>query len=237
MKPLGRKNYGSIGHLPSSRMGPGDHHVHEGQAVICTVKARDRHDVIIVEEKVDGSNVGVARIGDRILALGRAGYLAQTSKYEQHQLFAAWVRERERMFLDLLRDGWRVVGEWLAQAHGTRYTLPHGPFVAFDIMEGDQRMPYKIRNALCKICRIPQPKLLHIGVPLSVERAMELHGDGDHGADEPEGVMYRVERRGEVDFLAKWVRPDKVDGKYLPDVAGSISTEPVWNWRPNQGSE
>ena len=26
VKPLGIKNYGSIGHLPNSRMGPGDHH-------------------------------------------------------------------------------------------------------------------------------------------------------------------------------------------------------------------
>ena len=29
-KPLGRKSYGSIGRLPSSRMGPSDSHVHEG---------------------------------------------------------------------------------------------------------------------------------------------------------------------------------------------------------------
>lgn len=237
MKPLGRKNYGSIGHLPSSRMGPGDHHVHEGQAVICTVKARDRHDVIIVEEKVDGSNVGIARVGDQILALGRAGYLAQTSKYEQHQLFAAWVRDREDRFRRMLLPGQRLVGEWLAQAHGTRYTLPHGPFVAFDVMEDDKRWPYARRSALCAEFKVPIPKLIHIGGPLAVDLAMAMHEDGDHGADEPEGVMYRVERRGEVDFLAKWVRPDKIDGKYLPDVTGSISTEPVWNWRPNQGSE
>ena len=30
-KPLGRKAYGSIPHLPGSRIGPGDHHCHEGQ--------------------------------------------------------------------------------------------------------------------------------------------------------------------------------------------------------------
>lgn len=36
----------------------------------------------------------------------------------------------------------------------------------------------------------------------------------------------------EFDFMAKWVRPDKADGKYLPDVTGAISNVPVWNWRP-----
>lgn len=40
MKPikiLGFKAYGSIPHLPDSRMGPGDHHCAPGQAKICAV--------------------------------------------------------------------------------------------------------------------------------------------------------------------------------------------------------
>lgn len=231
MKPLGRKNYGSIGHLPNSRMGPADHHVHEGQAAICTVKVRDKHDEIIVTEKVDGSNVGIARIGGRIYALGRAGYLAETSKYEQHRMFAEWVRERTQAFLWYMPEGYRVVGEWLAQAHGTRYALPRGPFVAFDLMEGERRLPFDSLVSVCLRGDLPMPKMIHRGGPLSVERAMELHGAGDHGCDEPEGVVYRVERKGEFDFMAKWVRPDKVDGKYLPDVSGAVVAEPVWNWR------
>jgi hypothetical protein len=214
-------------------MGPADHACHPGQQRICTETARDKHDTIIVTEKLDGSNVGIARVGDAIHALGRSGYLAQYSKYEQHQLFAAWVRDRERRFLEMLDDGQRLVGEWMAQAHGTRYALPHGPFAAFDLMDGDKRLPFAALSARCVVYKIPMPKLLHIGAPISVERAMELHGDGDHGGDEPEGVVYRVERRGEFDFMAKWVRPDKIDGKYLPDIEGAVSPVPVWNWRPS----
>ncbi|HBI28275.1 MAG TPA: hypothetical protein DDY54_01400, partial [Deltaproteobacteria bacterium] len=73
-KPLGRKNYGPIPHLPGSRMGPGDHKCHEGQARIATAKARDKNDEIFVQEKLDGSNVGVARIGDVLHVLGGSGY-------------------------------------------------------------------------------------------------------------------------------------------------------------------
>lgn len=237
MKPMGRKNYGSIPHLPSSRMGPADHHCHPGQEAICTAKARDRHDVIIVLEKVDGSNVGVARVGDAIVAVSRAGYPAQTSKYAQHQIFAAWVRDRETRFLDMLEPGQRLVGEWLAQAHGTRYRLPHGPFVAFDLMSGEHRAPHSTLRTLCVRHDIPMPALLHIGAPISVAKAMDLHAKSDlHGIypeDGPEGVVYRVERKTEVDFLAKWVRPDKVDGKYLPGCAGNPDGAPeVWNWKP-----
>jgi hypothetical protein len=52
-KPLGIKNSGSIGHLPNSRMGEGDHKCPDGQARIATLKTRDKHDRIIVQEKLD----------------------------------------------------------------------------------------------------------------------------------------------------------------------------------------
>ncbi|SRR5258706_1039305 len=232
LKPLNRKNYGSIGHLPSSRMGPSDHHVHEGQQRICTVKARDKHDVIIVTEKLDGSNVGIARVDDTIYALGRAGYLAQTSKFEQHQLFADWVRGYERKFMQVLDNGERLVGEWMAQAHGTKYSLPFSPFIAFDLMVEDKRKSFGDLYGLCGTYDIAMPEIIHIGGPITVEEAMKkqnnIHGyDPDDG---PEGVVYRVERKGEFDFMAKFVRPDKVDGKYLPEVSGK---EPIWNWRPH----
>lgn len=231
MKPLGRKNYGSIGHLPCSRMGPADHACHVGQQRIATEKVRDRHDTVIITEKLDGSNVGIARLGNEIHALGRAGYLAETSKYEQHRLFAAWVRADEAHWLAALNDGERMVGEWMAQAHGTRYLLPLGPLAVFDLMTGEKRAPFVELQARCAAHGIPMPKLLHIGGALSVESAMALHGMGDHGLQgEPEGAVWRVERNGEFDFMAKWVRPDKMDGKLLPEVSG---LDPVWNWRPS----
>jgi hypothetical protein len=229
MKPLGIKNYGSIGHLPNSRLGPGDHRVPDGQADICCTKARDRHDRIIVTEKLDGSNVGVARIDGAILALGRAGYLAQSSKYVQHQLFAAWVRENESRFLDALSDGERFVGEWLAQAHGTKYELRHEPFVIFDLMIGIERAPWDSLR-MRAYGRFVLPAVLSDGAPLSVETALMRLGErGYHGAAElPEGAVWRVERRGEYDFMAKYVRPEKVDGCYLPEQGGAE----CWNWRP-----
>ncbi len=78
-KPLGRKSYGSIPHLPESRMGSADHKISEGQAIIATKKKRDKHDVVIVQEKLDGSNVGIAKKNGEIIALTRSGYIANTS--------------------------------------------------------------------------------------------------------------------------------------------------------------
>ena len=231
-KPLGHKSYGSIPLLPNSRLGPRDYSIHEVQARILTEKTRDRHDTIIVQEKLDGSNVAVANINGELVPLTRAGYVATTSPFEQHHLFAAWVRENTRRF-DFLQPGQRLCGEWLAQAHGTRYDLPDDDavFVAFDLMTGKERAPYEAFRAAVGF-RLDTPALIattNRAGPL--EEARDFLGvDGRHGALDPvEGVMDRCERHGKGDFLAKWVRPDKVDGHYLPEISGG---EPVWNWRP-----
>ena len=229
-KPLGRKAYGSIGHLPNSRLGPSDHSVHAGQARICTTKTRDKHDTVIVQEKLDGSCVAVARLDGVLHPLSRAGWPASSSRYEQHWLFDQWVWMHQERFMGVLRDGERIVGEWLSQAHGTRYEFSDGmePFAAFDIMVEDRRLTFReFEDRAGSLFSLP--KLLHAGPPISVDAAMKIHADKHSGCDEPEGVVYRVERKGEVDFLAKWVRPDKVDGKYLPEMSGKPA---VWNWRP-----
>ncbi|MEW6770092.1 MAG: RNA ligase family protein [Bacillota bacterium] len=243
-KPLGHKSYGSIPHLPGSRAGPGDHHCSEGQYRIATKRARDKWDVVIVQEKLDGSNVACAKINGVIVPLVRAGYNAETSPYEQHHLFARWVLHPERYerFDALLSEGERVCGEWLAQAHGTRYELLHEPFVPFDIMRGIERLPFPDFKARILSCGFVCPNTIWEGGPLSVEEAMSRLQVSGHGAIDPvEGAVWRVERyelvdkqkggerRRVVDFLAKYVRPDKVDGLYLPECSGGA---PVWNWYP-----
>lgn len=232
IKPLGYKAYGSIPHLPGSRRGPGDHGISEQQAKILTEKTRDKHDVVIVTEKVDGSNVCVARHEGKLLALGRAGYLASSSPFEQHQLFAAWVRKHETAF-DFLDDGMRLSGEWMIQAHGTRYDIsPLLPLMVFDIFYGQERLPMHEWPAfdtppLCVV------NLLHRGEALSVEDALCLldayekqHINYPGTDDRAEGCVWRVERDGKFDFMAKYVRPEKEDGKYLENVTGK---GPVWN--------
>lgn len=219
IKPTGKKNYGSIGHLPCSRLGEGDHKVPEGMAGIATVKTRDKHDIVIVQEKLDGSNVGVALVDGKIYALGRSGYEAKTSPYRMHHMFHDWVYQNEERFRYVLREGERICGEWLTHAHGTMYELPHEPFVAFDIFTPDnKRMAYLPFSE--KIAgKFVLPYLVHMGGAYSVQDALDNLGDfGKHGAAEQiEGAIWRVERNGAVDFLCKFVRPDKIDGKYLGD--------------------
>lgn len=226
-KPLRTKAYGHIPHLPGSRMGPGDHHCHEGQAIMCTIKRKGKHDEVIVQEKLDGSCCAVALIEGTLIPLTRSGNFASQSRYEMHHLFAAWVYSQQDRFLTVLEEGERVIGEWLAQAHGTRYNLPHEPFVPFDLMREHDRTGYDVLLERVRAGNFVTPRLIHRGSPISVEAVLAKLEPSGHGALDPvEGAIWRVERQGKPHFLAKYVRPDKIDGLYL-------GNEPLWNWRPD----
>lgn len=228
VKPLGRKAYGSIPHLPTSRLGPGEHHVHSGQARICTVRARDRHDRIVITEKLDGANVAVANIAGRIVPLGRAGYPAVSAPQEHIRLFGSWAETNAKRWQAMLEPGEVLHGEWLAMAHGTRYDLRHEPFVAFDLTADGVRRQWEELTSRSLAHDVVNPALISDGPPQPVAAVLAvIDGAGGHGVVPPdavEGAVWRVERRGRFDFMAKWVHPGKVDGKYFDS--------PLWLWRP-----
>lgn len=221
-KPLGTKSYGSIPHLSTSKLGPGDYHCHIGQERIATVKTRDKNDVVIVQEKIDGGNVGICKVNGEILAITRSGYLAHTSPYETHYIFEKWVMQNYGAFDGLLSEGERVCGEWMYHAVGTRYYLPGEPFAAFDIMTGTKRVPFLTASKRLRDHGIGLVEAIHIGGAIPVNESLKLLGGGHFGAIDPiEGLIYRVERNGVVDFLCKYVNPNHQTGRYLPEISGN----------------
>lgn len=239
-KPLGRRAYGSIPHLPGSYNVDKDPQTTEGQVQICLTKAR-KWDKVLVLEKLDGTNVAVARVDGEIVPLIRAGYRAVDAHYPMHHMFHRWVMERKHQF-GWLREGERISGEWLAQAHGTLYDLTHcEPFVAFDIFGKDNhRWQWWHIRETCFDNDIQTARLLVEG-PTGIEdalAALDEKGIPVLDGEQREGVVYRVEtlpvagKISGVNFLAKYVRPGRVVGKYLPGCAGrSNDAEPIWNWK------
>lgn len=228
-KPLGHKAYGSIPHLPGSKRGPGDHGLEEAQAAILTTSA-SKDWTIVVQEKLDGSCMSVAKIGGEIVALGRAGFRAETSPYEHLRLFTPWVAARRDRFDALLAEGERVVGEWMLLATGQRYWIASADdlFFGFDIMRGIERGEPVATQARLEAAKINAIQVLHAGEPISVEHAWCLADSFsalDNEAAKPEGVIYRAVRKGRVSFLGKWVRSDFEPGRYLADGA-------VYNYPP-----
>ena len=224
------RNYGSIPHLSNSKIGEGDHYITSGQEIILTEKARDKHDNILVFEKYDGSNVGISKKNGKIIAVTRSGYEASTSPYKQHHYFSQWVSNRETLFAAILEDGERIVGEWLMQAHGLIYKIDVEPIVFFDYFTADnKRVLFEVLNSKTTKYGLQLARKIHEGRPITVEELLpELNKKtkGIESLELPEGMIYRVERKGVVDFLAKYVRPDFQNGRYC---IGVEEENLVWN--------
>ena len=243
-KPLAGKAYGSIPHLPGSKFGNRDYKGLDAKAAAVFTGDRPIHklDTIVVLEKLDGSCVSVANIDDEIVPLIRSGYRAISSKYLQHRMFHDWAMRHISRFADL-NPGERICGEWLAEAHGTRYDLSRRePFVAFDYFVGDVRQPWVITEIYSRDHSLAHVPILgkKMGGGISVQEALLLLGDdGKYGAcDKAEGIVWRWERDGWFQnpernpiMMTKFVRPCKEPGKYLQN-AEHPDRETVWNWRP-----
>lgn len=230
--------YGSIPHLPGSRAAE-DRVLPPSDARRCLDPSHGNdRETVVVQEKLDGSCVALVRgEGGRLEARGREGRLASESPNEGRRRFARWVLANEDRLAPLVGPGEILVGEWLALVHGTRYALPHEPFVVLDLLRPASRAApaMRVRAPAAELAArlagsgLPVPATIHRGAPLPVAEAAALLGPhGRHGAiDPPEGLVYRVERAcpdgPRVVLVAKWVRPGKVDGAYLPENTGGAA--------------
>ena len=231
VKPIGRKSYGSIPHLIGSKRGSGDRGVSEHVSNMMTFKKRGKQDRVIVTEKLDGSNHSIAKKDGRLIPLQRSGYDAWTSPYAQSHMFAQYLADHEDRFDAMLDEGMRVCGEWMAMSHGSIYTLTHDPFVPFDFMTEDFRVPFSEYSARLDQYgwdTLVRPHVLSDGPPYSIVQVEEMLGPhGFHGCEEEaEGCVWRLETHGKFNIIAKYVRPSKITGKYMPHISGK---ELVWN--------
>jgi hypothetical protein len=215
------KLYPKIPHLPGSRTSIRDRHC----GVVLAKRLLEHSkpdDTVIVQEKLDGTNVIVSRIDGELVAFGRDGKLCANSRNTNRQAFATWLTQNQHRF-EWLGNLERLVCEWLPVTHGTRYAFPHEPIVALDFFDSTgtratmKQLQAKITNSSFIV-----PHVLHLGNAMSLEMALEKLGlNGFHGAiDASEGLVYRLEHENKLIAVAKYVRYEKIDGLYLADHTG-----------------
>lgn len=227
MEKIINKSYFKIPHLSISRLGSSDKMCDVIQEKIATQKLPDDSYEVIVTEKIDGSNVGIYKKDNILYPILKSGYHALTSPHIQHKYFTKWCYKNFFRLDSLLEDGERLIGEWILQAHGTIYKFDHEPFIALDIMKGDKRLDYdSFLNRVSQTDFIV-PHMLHRGSSISVNRVENLLGVyGHHGAEEPsEGAVWRIQRyvsgKDIFNFMVKYVRKNKKDGKYFKKISGN----------------
>jgi RNA ligase len=119
-------------HLEGSRLQPGDEDL--GAAPLEILRGR----FVVIEEKVDGANAGIAVGDDGALRLQSRGHALTGGARERHfDLFKRWAGGHTGALLDLAAEGRTIYGEWLYAKHTVFYDLLPHYFLEFDVRDAD----------------------------------------------------------------------------------------------------
>jgi hypothetical protein len=177
----------------------------------------------IVEEKIDGTNVGIHFTEARTMALQCRGHLITEGMHPQYDLFKQWAVVKRPVLEDRLEDRYILFDEWAYARHSVHYRrLPHY-FFEFDLYDKEAKAFLDLgrRMGLLDGAGIPTVPVLHRGA-IDRERLRALIGpsrfDGrfenpltKRADDLMEGLYLRTEAGGVVTGRAKFVRPDFVE--------------------------
>jgi ATP-dependent RNA circularization protein (DNA/RNA ligase family) len=117
---------------------------------------------VLVEEKIDGANLGISLGTDgRLRAQSRGNYLAPGKSHAQWKRLWPWLAERRAALEEGLRNGLMLFGEWCYARHTVRYNALPDWFLAFDLFEvhsgcfwsADRRNQWLHR---CRITSVPE---------------------------------------------------------------------------------
>lgn len=90
---------------------------------------------LVIEEKIDGANVGISFDKDWNLKLQSRGHYLVGGDYSQFDQFKTWANTYSSVFFDILGTRYIMYGEWMSNLHTIYYDLLPHFFMEFDIFD------------------------------------------------------------------------------------------------------
>ena len=173
---------------------------------------------LIVEEKIDGTNVGIHFTEEGEMVLQCRGHLITEGMHPQYDLFKQWTAVKRFDLEACLEKRYLLFGEWVFARHSLHYRrLPHY-FFEFDVYDKDAQVFLSLerRLALLQGAGIQTVPVIHRG-EATRDQLDELIGPSqfDSQFEDPvtkrvdhlmEGLYLRTEAAGIVTGRAKFVR-------------------------------
>lgn len=167
---------------------------------------------VVVEEKVDGANLGFSVDEDGTLkAQNRGAYIDLHAPKQQFKLLQRWLAPRAEALADALFPNLMLFGEWCYAVHSVHYTHLPDWFMAFDVFDRETGRFWNVtrRNALAEAAGIAVVPCLGAG-QYDLTALKALLGRS-HLADIPaEGLYVRLEDDEHLTHRAKLVRAEFV---------------------------
>jgi len=166
---------------------------------------------IIVEEKVDGANLGISFDSEgNLLVQNRGAYLPLPGGGQWKKL-AGWLAPKMDALFEHLTDRYILFGEWCYAQHSVPYKQLPDWFLGFDIYDKNARrfLSCLRRNAVCKEIEVAQAPVIACGL-LSITELLDLLKMSQFGDKPAEGLYLRIDQGNWLIQRAKIVRPDFV---------------------------
>ena len=178
---------------------------------------------LIVEEKIDGTNVGLHFSEPGCLVMQCRGHEIRAGMHRQYDLFKQWAAVKAETLELVLEGRYILYGEWLYARHSIHYRALSHYFFEFDIFDkqAQEFLDLDARMKLLEGAGIQTVPLLHRGALKADELAALIQASQfDAAFDNPltgvvdnrmEGLYLRTESNGIVTGRAKIVRPEFVE--------------------------
>lgn len=205
-------------HLFGSKGTDDDKHLNEAESIRFV-----SDDSLIVEEKIDGTNVGIHFSNAGEMLLQCRGHLITEGMHPQYDLFKQWAAVKRHVLESQLENRFILFGEWAYARHSIHYRKLTHYFYEFDLYDKEQEVFLDLnrRLALLEGTGIQTVPVLHRGAVTREQLAAQIGpSQFDSQFDNPltkrsdnfmEGLYLRTEADGIVTGRAKYVRPEFVE--------------------------
>ncbi|RYH15957.1 AAA family ATPase [archaeon] len=177
-------------------------------------------ELFVVEEKVDGANMGISIVEGQIRVQNRSHYIS-SQYHAQFELLDQWLaKHATELYEVLIPDKHILYGEWVYATHSVYYNGLEDWFIAYDLFDVEQQCFWS-RDRLVQLLAptsIKVVKVLYEGYFRSIEEITALVRGSSYYGDSPrEGIVIRLMSKDEparqtLRHRAKLVRSDFIAG-------------------------
>jgi len=168
---------------------------------------------VVVEEKLDGANLGISISPDGEIRVQNRGQYLQQPYIGQFDKLAAWLQAREEALFDALDEHLLLFGEWCAARHSLAYESLPDWFLAFDVYDRQQGAFWSTqrRNRLAGklgLAVVPQLMSGHFSKPQLIQSLAKQASTYRQGP--LEGFVVRKENQDWLEMRGKLVKAEFV---------------------------
>lgn len=182
------------------------------------VHSRWRQHTAVVEEKIDGANVGIWFEGEELRLQSRGHVLRGGSGERQFTAFHGWAAERQEALLKALTTRFVLYGEWCFAKNKTFYDALPDWFIGYDVLDRETQrfMPTAFREILLKCCGIHMAPRLWAGPFGKASAFGSMQGPSRLKTTKwRDGLLREAARVGVKDPMAETDDSDWMEGIYV----------------------